>query len=242
MKIAGLKGIVLSIAALESQRGQRGAQAAPTVTREPAPAAVAPPAPVPMALPIPAAGKARLARDLSNAMTVINQGPNAITVGFFQNNAPDSPGFASDLTIALDPGTAETVTLPFGWSGRVQKLTGSVSDPATWGEVTFNGWQNLVFMDVSYIRGNNGAMTLGDSSGPLSGTSEDLLDEAPGDLQTTDSNGNTILPATEGYDGSIDWALIGYYAQHGNGDGFVQSSDTQFIRASSDPNVVVTLY
>jgi len=178
----------------------------------------------------------------ANVLTLINRGVAAATIGVFENEASDLPSFNAEQTAVLAPSATQVVNVAEGWAGRVQKLTGSQSDPATWGEVTFNGYENLMYFDVSYIRGNNGPVVLSDAEGNVAGTAEDLRGEAPGALHTTDSSGHDVLDATEPFSGGSNGALISFYRSHSDGNGYVINSDSQYVRSSNTNAVVAEFY
>jgi hypothetical protein len=62
----------------------------------------------------------------------------------------------------------QSISLDYGWEGRLQKLSGAPADPATWAEIHFDGYLGMTFCDISLIRGFNGAMQFSSEDGSLS--------------------------------------------------------------------------
>lgn len=167
------------------------------------------------------------------------------TFNFYGDVAAFQPQFGDAYkSITLQPGTYQTVTLPNNFSGRVQKMTGHVDEPATWAEVTFSGWKDLTFFDVSYIRGNNGAMVMkmADNSA-IAGTQEDLMSEAPADTKGVSSTGQPYLKATEGFDGSLTLDLVEFYRDKiPTSLGYVRNFDDTATKASPCKQMIINAW
>lgn len=148
-----------------------------------------------------------------NAVAVAWHGEGEMTFSFFANAGPYQPNLSEAYkSVTLQPGSNEVVQLPHAWSGRVQKMTGAIDSDATWCELTFNGWNDLSWFDVSAIRGYNGPATmyLSDAPDQKAGSAEDRLKLFPNDKQINQPRGSAI-PATEGYDGSIRFDVIDFW-------------------------------
>ena len=214
------------------------APVAPTVAPAPAPAkpTAAPVAPAPVAPPAAPVGG-------GNSLTVNNRGNKGFPVALFEDLAPEQPSFEPSTVVSLAMGQSTTLPIPNGWSGRAQKLLAGAGDPATWGELTYNGAYNQVWGDVSYLRGHNGAMTMTTSDGSfgVAGTSENLLAEGS-TLQTQDPAGNTVLPPTEPYTGGVNQPLVDFYRAHNSGGGYVRNTDNYQVHTSADQNVVIDIW
>jgi hypothetical protein len=75
---------------------------------------------------------------------------NCIFVGFFKNRGDYQPSFRTDRIIDVVPGVSQSVDLTYGWEGRVRKLNGSPSDPATCAEIKFDvSFQGMTFYMIS---------------------------------------------------------------------------------------------
>jgi hypothetical protein len=141
-----------------------------------------------------------------NAVNINYHGTAPTTVSFWANAGPYQPNFNQAFhTVRLQPGQSTAVQLPQGWSGRVQKMTGTAADPATWGELTFDGWQDLTWSDVSAIRGANCRMVITDDAGAdLGQMKRDPIAGAPAAALVKDSGGTTVVAATEPFTGGVD--------------------------------------
>lgn len=151
--------------------------------------------------------------DEPNSIILTNRGSNKQSFSFFQNLAPYVPNFEySYFNANLDPGETALFSFPTGWEGRVQKMTGSAADPATWGEFKFNGFEDLTFFDVSVIRGNNGAIIMRSTDGTKeSGLMDDLLSQIPDEYLVLDSNNNKVIGPTEPFTGGTNDNLVNFY-------------------------------
>ncbi|RYF12788.1 MAG: hypothetical protein EOO40_00345 [Deltaproteobacteria bacterium] len=181
----------------------------------------------------------------TNAMAIVWRGTTPMTFNFYADVAAFQPQFGDAFkTVTLQPNSYQTVTLPQGFSGRLQKMTGRVEEPATWAEVTFNGWKDLTFFDVSYIRGNNGpcVMKMVDNSA-ISGTQEDFYSQVPADARGVSSTGQPYIKDTEGFDGSLKSDLINFYRQHvPTNTGYVRNFDDASSKGSASKHMVVAFY
>jgi hypothetical protein len=181
----------------------------------------------------------------TNAISIVWHGDKAQTFNFYSDVAAFEPQFGDAFkSVTLQPGTYQTVALPAGFSGRVQKMTGRVDEPATWAEVTFNGYKDMTFFDASYIRGNNGAMVMKmrDNSA-IAGTQEDLLSEAPDDAKGTSSSGQPYLKATEGFDGSVVLDLVAFYRNKlPSGLGYVRNFDDSATKGSLCKQIILSAW
>ncbi len=190
-----------------------------------------------------------------NAVAVAWHGEGEMTFSFFANAGPYQPNLSEAYkSVTLQSGKSETVQLPHGWSGRVQKMTGAIDSDATWSELTFDGWQGLSWYDVSYIRGYNGAceMYLSDTPDVRAGSKEDMLKLYPISKQANQARGSAI-PATEGYDGSIHFDIIDFWRQHNKIypattsaaerlEAYIVNNDDKATMTGKDKHLVVAWY
>jgi hypothetical protein len=143
-------------------------------------------------------------------------------------------------TRTLKPGETQTVEFPDGWSGNFRSTAGD-GKAATLGEVKFNGGGNQTYYDVSYIEGDNAAMTIQpESGGRKSGTTENLLAGAPDSIKAKDGNGNAYGIKKSTTANVQDAAVVDYYRQHVGADqGYVIPTDDASTLGSGDSNLVV---
>lgn len=96
------------------------------------------------------------------------------------------------------PQGVQIVEVPPAWAGRVQKLTGREDDPATWAELTFDGYKGMTFFNVSYAHGNNGPIVVRDPySSAQAGCRLKATDVAPYQIMTRDFGNNCVVCATD---------------------------------------------
>jgi hypothetical protein len=181
----------------------------------------------------------------TNAISIVWHGNQAQTFNFYSDVAAFEPQFGDAFkSVTLQPGTYQTVVLPAGFSGRVQKMTGRVDEPAVWNEITFDGWRGLTFLDVSYIRGNNGACVMKtEDNSVIAGTKEDLMSEAPADSKGVSSSGEPFVKATEGFDGSVAVDLVQFYRDKiATSLGYVRNFDDAATRSSSNKHIILSAW
>jgi hypothetical protein len=178
-----------------------------------------------------------------NTITVRNKRITPQRAAVFENPQPSVPSFDPITTLNLVSGEAQTVVVHAAVEGRVQRYSAPAHEPATWGELRDNGWQNETWVDVSYIRGNDGPMVISslDGSMPIAGTAEDLIAACSGGV-VSNSAGVRVLDATEPYSGGVNDALVACYRAHGNGNGYVRNFDNDAVRATPNHHIVVDLY
>lgn len=179
-----------------------------------------------------------------NAVAIVWHGSSKQTFSLFANAGPYQPGFGAWKTVEVDPGQSLVVQLPTSWSGRIQKMTGEAADPATWAEFACDQWQGLMFYDASYIRGYNGAIVMRASDGSGSkGSHDDFISEIDPSLLSKDSKGTTVIPATEGYDGSLDKGVIEFYRAHiATSVAYARNFDDAATGATPDKHLIVDFY
>lgn len=178
-----------------------------------------------------------------------NNNSSAIQVGLFENTGPGmNPDIDNPNNVyTIQPGQQVTLSMPDSWQGRAQKLTGNGSDPATWAELNFedkNG-VNKTWYDESLIRGYNGALTISPTNGDggTAGSSTPILSGAPSSTLTKDSNGNTVINATEPYSGGVNQDVVDYEDQSvGNTNAYVRNFDNGAVRTSDDNSLTVNFY
>jgi hypothetical protein len=179
-----------------------------------------------------------------NTINVINLSDKSAKFGFFKNIAAYTPSFKAEKTIELQSGENHSIELDHGWEGRVQKLTGASNDPATWAEIHFNGFQNITFADISFIRGYNGSMIFSSTDGSLNtGVDNDLFSDAPNQFKIKDSQGNDVLEATESYTGEQNTDLIAYYrTKVPDGRGYIIPNDHSSTHGTQDTHINLIAY
>jgi hypothetical protein len=181
---------------------------------------------------------------MANTINVTNRSDKQAKFGFFKNVAAFGPSFEAEKVIELQPGQSESVELENGWEGRVQKLSGSPNDPATWAEIHFNAFQNMTFADISLIRGYNGSMNFSSTDGTLNtGIKDDLFAGAPNQFKIKDSQGNDVLDATEPYTGGQNGELIAYYrTKVPEGQGYIVPDDHPSSHGTQDIHINLEAY
>jgi hypothetical protein len=179
-----------------------------------------------------------------NTINVSNRGSHSISVGFFKNVGPSQPSFVAEKTITVSSGETQSVSLKHGWEGRLQKLTGTPTDPATWAEIHFNAWQDMTFCDISLIRGFNGAMVFSSVDGRLrTGFTNDLRQGAPSKYKVKDSKGYDVLQPTEPYTGGRNHELVAYYRKSmSKGNAYIIPDDHASSHGTKDKQINLEIY
>jgi hypothetical protein len=230
---------------------------APTEQAAAAPAAAAPAAPAPAAAAAPAQAPAPAAApsaDVSksqasapaankstspgNSMSFTNDGKTPMTLKFTPN-----AGGQDVQSITLKPGESRNVDFPQGWSGNFRSDKGD-GTAATLGEVKFDGGSDgKTFYDVSYIEGNNAAMTIApENGGKTSGTLDNLLANAPDSIKAKDASGQAYGIKKSTTSNVQDASVVDYYRQKvGSGDGYVIPTDDASTLGTNDKHLSVHL-
>lgn len=180
-----------------------------------------------------------------NTINVINKGSKSITVGFFKNIGPYQPSFKPERTIKVAPRSSNKVKLGYAWEGRIQKLTGSPSDPATWAEINFDAkFKGMTFCDISLIRGYNGAMEFSSQDGSLkTGFTKDIYPSAPKKFKRKDSGGYNVLESTQPFTGGTNQELVNYYRKVvSNGNSYILPDDHASSHGTKDKRINLTIY
>ncbi|MDW8845685.1 thaumatin family protein [Erwinia sp. MMLR14_017] len=174
-----------------------------------------------------------------NSLTFENKGDKAMTISF----TPNADGSAKPDDLTLQPGETKTQKFDPNWSGNFRSTQGDGAN-ATLGEVKFDGSSGQTFYDVSYIEGNNAAMTIGPAKGDgrVSGTLDDLVSNAPDSIKAKDAEGNVYGLKKSTTANQQDAAVVDYYRQHVAADkGYVIPSDNASTLGSSSKNLKVEL-
>lgn len=174
-----------------------------------------------------------------NSLTFENKGDKPMTISF----TPNADGSAKPDDLTLQPGETKTQKFDPNWSGNFRSTQGDGAN-ATLGEVKFDGSSGQTFYDVSYIEGNNAAMTIGPAKGDgrVSGTLEDLVSNAPDSIKAKDADGNVYGLKKSTTANQQDPAVVDYYRQHVAADkGYVIPSDDASTLGSSSKNLRVEL-
>ncbi|UJR17008.1 hypothetical protein I4U23_003906 [Adineta vaga] len=179
-----------------------------------------------------------------NKISVINRSGRTVKVGFFRNHGPLRPSFRAEKIIFVRRNRCRSVTLDYGWEGRVQKLNGASNDPATWSEIHFNAWNNMTFADISLIRGYNGSMVFFTNDGSLhTGIKDNLFRGAPDRCKRRNSRGIHVLDATEPYSGGQNHDLIAYYRSRvPKGDGYIVPNDHPSSHGTKNTHINLKIY
>jgi len=177
-----------------------------------------------------------------------NNDTKPMKVGLFENTGPGmNPEIDNPQHVyTIQPGQQVSLSMPSSWQGRAQKLTGNASDPATWAELNFENKNGVdkTWYDESLIRGYNGALTISDGNGGnVAGTNKTILNGAPAGAVKTDSGGNKVIDATEGYNGQVNTAAEGYFNQAvGPQNAYVRHDDNGAVRTSDSNTLKVDFY
>ena len=158
-----------------------------------------------------------------NSLTFVNESEKPLVIEFTAN-----AGEAGIPSMTLQPGETMVQTFPEGWSGNFRSTAGDGAH-VTLGEVAFNGGVNgdQTFYDVSYIEGNNARMTITPSEGgPVSGTLEDIVSDAPESIKARDQDGNVYGIKKTTTSEVFDESVIDYYRSAVEaGEGYVVPKD-----------------
>ncbi len=170
-------------------------------------------------------------------MTFTNDGNSPMTIQFTPN-----AGEKAIEPRTLKPGETQTVEFPDGWSGNFRSTAGD-GKAATLGEVKFNGGGNQTYYDVSYIEGNNAAMTIQpENGGRKSGTLDNLLASAPDSIKAKDGSGNAYGIKKSTTSNVQDSSVVDYYRQKVGADqGYVIPTDDASTLGSGDSHLSVHL-
>ncbi|MEI2265730.1 hypothetical protein [Erwinia sp. CGal63] len=174
-----------------------------------------------------------------NSLTFENKGDKPLTIAF----TPNADGSAKPDDLTLEPGETKTQNFDANWSGNFRSTAGDGAN-ATLGEVKFDGGSGQTYYDVSYIEGNNAAMTIGPAKGDgrVSGTLDDLVANAPDSIKAKDADGNVYGLKKSTTANQQDPAVVDYYRQHVAADkGYVIPSDDASTLGSSSKNLKVEL-
>ncbi len=158
-----------------------------------------------------------------NSLTFVNESDKPLTIEFTAN-----AGEADIPSMTLQPGETMVQAFPEGWSGNFRSTAGDGAH-VTLGEVAFNGGVNgdQTFYDVSYIEGNNARMIIAPSEGgPVSGTLEDIVSDAPESIKARDQDGNVYGIRKTTTSEVFDDSVIEYYRSAVEaGEGYVVPKD-----------------
>lgn len=174
-----------------------------------------------------------------NTMDFTNDGDKPMTIKFTPN-----AGGQEIPPLTLQPGESGRAEFPQGWAGNFRSDKG---DPqaVTLGEVKFNGGANgdQTFYDVSYIEGNNAAMTMApESGGKTSGTLDNIANGAPDSILAKGANGETVGIKKTTNAEAIDNSIVDYYrGKVGAGEGYVVPKDDLSTLGTSDTHLEVHL-
>ncbi|WP_257456472.1 glycoside hydrolase 64/thaumatin family protein [Archangium lipolyticum] len=172
-----------------------------------------------------------------NTMTFTNDGKSPMTIKFTPN-----AGEKELPPLTLQPGKAQTVEFPQGWSGNFRSTSGDGA-AATLGEVKFNGGGNQTYYDVSYIEGDNAAMTIKpQSGGKLSGTMDNLLASAPDSVKARNADGSVYGIKKTTTSNVQDPGVVDFYRKHVGADqGYVIPTDDLSTLGTADTHLDVHL-
>jgi hypothetical protein len=195
------------------------------------------------------APKAPAAPAAKAAAPVSDQGPsgNGKTITFTNDGKSDmnvkftpNAGEKGVDPVTLEPGETKTVEFPDNWSGNFRSASGD-GTAATLGEVKFNGGGDQTYYDVSYIEGDNAAMTMQPKSGgKVSGTDANLLASAPDSIKAKNADGSAYGIKKTTTSDVQDPGVVDYYRKHVGADqGYVIPTDDASTLATKDTHLVV---
>ncbi|AKJ03610.1 hypothetical protein ATI61_119139 [Archangium gephyra] len=172
-----------------------------------------------------------------NTMTFTNDGTSPMTINF----TPNAGDKAID-SLTLEPGKAQTVEFPKGWSGNFRSTSGDGA-AATLGEVKFNGGGDQTYYDVSYIEGDNASMTIEpEGGGRKSGTMENLLASAPDSVKAKSADGSVYGIKKTTTSNVQDPGVVDFYRKHVGADqGYVIPTDDASTLATKNSHLVVRM-
>lgn len=174
-----------------------------------------------------------------NSLTFVNEGDKPLNIVFTAN-----AGEADIASITLQPGETMAQSFPEGWSGNFRSTAGDGAH-VTLGEVAFNGGVDgtQTFYDVSYIEGNNARMTIEPSDGgPVSGTLDDIVSNAPDSIKARDADGNVYGVKKTTTSEVFDNPVIDYYRSAiGEGEGYVVPKDDISTLGSNSDSLTVRI-
>jgi hypothetical protein len=174
-----------------------------------------------------------------NSLTFVNEGDKPLNIVFTAN-----AGEADIASITLQPGETMSQSFPEGWSGNFRSTAGDGAH-VTLGEVAFNGGVDgtQTFYDVSYIEGNNARMTIEPSEGgPVSGTLDDIVSNAPDSIKARDADGNVYGVKKTTTSEVFDNPVIDYYRSAiGEGEGYVVPKDDISTLGTSSDSLTVRI-
>ncbi|WP_224242415.1 thaumatin family protein [Hyalangium gracile] len=241
--LGGAQCGVPDLGGAEGEVPDLGAQAGvPDLGAEAAPSSAAPSAPAQAQESAKVDSSAGVSQPKGSAkgertMTFTNDGDEPMTVQFTPNagEKPVDP-------VTLKPGETQTVAFPEGWCGNFRSTAGD-GKAATLGEVKFNGGGNQTYYDVSYIEGNNAAMTIEpESGGRKSGTLENLLEKAPDAVKAKDGSGNVYGIKKTTTSNVQDGEVVDFFRKHVGADqGYVIPTDDASTLGTADSHLTVHL-
>lgn len=174
-----------------------------------------------------------------NSLTFMNESEKPLVIEFTAN-----AGEAGIPSMTLQPGETMVQAFPEGWSGNFRSSAGNGAH-VTLGEVAFNGGVNgdQTFYDVSYIEGNNARMTIAPSEGgPVSGTLEDIVSDAPESIKARDQDGNVYGIKKTTTSEVFDDPVIEYYRSAVEaGEGYVVPKDDVSTLGTDSDNLTVRI-
>ncbi|WP_375773631.1 hypothetical protein NR798_23110 [Archangium gephyra] len=172
-----------------------------------------------------------------NTMTFTNDGSSPMTIQFTPN-----AGDKAINSLTLEPGKAQTVEFPKGWSGNFRSTSGDGA-AATLGEVKFNGGGDQTYYDVSYIEGDNASMTIApESGGKKSGTERNLLESAPDAVKARNAAGSVYGIKKTTTSNVQDQGVVDFYRKHVGADqGYVIPTDDASTLATQDTHLTVRM-
>lgn len=187
--------------------------------------------------PTAKAGASKSDPKVGNTMEFKNDGTKPMEIKFTPN-----AGGQEIESLTLQPGESMTKQFPEGWTGNFRSTAGDGA-AATLGEVAFNGGGNNTYYDVSYIEGNNAAMTIApESGGRVSGTLDNLAAGAPESIQAKNADGSVYGIKKTTHAEVQDQSVVDYYRKNvGEAQGYVVPKDDASTLGTSDTHLKVTL-
>lgn len=196
--------------------------------------------------------RSQMVRPKHNAFSQVHPDQNALAI-FWRGTVPgrfalisiSDAGTEDVFPLEVSAKHTQVLEMPPQWLGRVQRVTGHVSEPATECEVQFGGYRGLNFFGVSYAHGNNGPVVMrSDPSGEQAGSPFLAAQVAPASITQRDSGGVNVVVGTEGVTNQRRLAVCKFYRDffdHAE-QGAIMTGDESATVATRDRHLLLDFY
>lgn len=198
--------------------------------------------------------RSQMVRPKANAFTHVAPTQNALAI-FWRGSTPQTfalitlgtglHGADDAYPIEVAGKHTQVVEMPPQWSGRVQRVTGVESDPATRCEIQFGGYRGLTFFGVSYAYGNNGPAVIRSSpSSEEAGSPFRAVDVAPPAISAHDASGHRVVVGTQNVTNQRRLIVHKFYRDffdHAE-QGAILANDESGIVATRDRHLLIDFY